>query len=172
MQQTTLQRSTEPAHVPQRLPIKVVFVLKELEDQHSEVLQTIKKFCQEELLQIETRTYDSSKYRHDRDEIIRLPAFHLYVGKNLEQTFYPNGRPIQIIQVQIERYKRKQQECAAKKGRFQRAFARALSAVRRWTHRKTRLEKQNEIDALERQIRERGRSQSFRDRLPSMADWD
>lgn len=172
MQQSGLQQPTELTQQPQRLPIKVVFVLKELEDQHNEVLQTIKQFCQEQLLTVETRQYDSYKYRHDRDEIARLPAFHLYVGNIYEQTFYPNGRPVQIIQVQIERYKKKQLERAAKKGRIQRAVARALSAVRRWTHRRTRLEKQNEIDALERQIRSRSRSQSFRDRLPSMADWE
>lgn len=172
MQESTLQKPKEITPLPQRLPIKVVFVVKELEDQHNEVLRTIKQFCQEQQLQVETRTYDSSKYRHDRDEISRLPAFHIYVNGLLEQTFYPNGRPVQIIQVQVERYKKKQQERTVKKGRFQRSLARAISAVRRWTHRKTRLEKQNEIDGLERQIRERTRSQSFRDRMPSMADWN
>jgi hypothetical protein len=172
MQHSSLQKPTELSSVPQKLPIKVVFVLKELEDQHSEVLRTIKQYCQEEQLMVETRQYDSSKYKHDRDEVARLPAFHLYLNGILEQTFYPNGCPIQIIQVQIERYKRKQQERLAKKGRFQRAFARAVSAMRRWTHRKTRIEKQNEIDALAHQIRERTRSQSFRDRMPSMMDWE
>jgi hypothetical protein len=172
MQHSTLQQTTELASLPQKLPIKVVFVLSELEDQKHEALQTIRQYCTEQNLMIETRTYDSYKYRHDRDMIARLPAMHLYVAGQLEQTFYPNGRPIQIIQVEIEAYKRKEMKRQANKGKFRRAVARALSAVRRWTHRKTRLEKQQEMDEIASQMRERRPSQSFRDCMPSMADWD
>jgi hypothetical protein len=173
MQSSSLQPQKTLAQLPEKLPIKVVLVLSELDDQKNEALQTIRKYCVDQNLVVETRTYDSNKYNHDRDQIARLPALHLYV-KNIHQiTFYPNGRPIQIIQATMEMYVKRQQEKMEKKGQWRGFLTNIRSAWKRMTHRKTRLEKQQEIDeAMKRQQVERRRSQSFRDRMPSLHDWE
>lgn len=170
MQSSTLQKDTSPKPIVERLPIKVVIVLSELNDQPNEALQSIRKFCIDENLIVETRAYDSSRYNHDRDQISRLPAMHMYV-KNIHQlTFYPNGRPIQIIQAAIEMYTTQQQQKLQNKGKWKRMLYGAMDAMRRIMHRKTRLEKQMEMDAAEARLRERRNSRSFRS--TSMVDWD
>lgn len=166
MHLSSLQRTTITP-LPQKLPIKVVFVLGELFDQQNECIQTIRSFCVEQNLLVETRKYDSDQYRHDRDQIARLPAMHLYVQNIHQITFYPNGRPIQIIQIAMEKYILDKEKELANRGRFRRILQKAVAAVKRLTHRKTRLEKQLEIDELEKRNSQRRRSMS----MPSFSEW-
>jgi len=165
MQSSTLQQSAQLAPLPQKLPIKVVFVFGEMAEQQNEVIQSIRKFCVDQNLLVETRKYDSDLYRHDRDQIARLPAMHLYVQNIHQITFYPNGRPIQIIQIAIEKYTLEYQRQLANRGRFRRLLQNTIAVLKRMTHRKTRLEKQIEIDELEKKRR---RSMS----LPSFSEWN
>ena len=164
MQTSSLQKTAVVAPQVQRLPIKVVFVLGEMADQQNEAIQTIRKYCVDQNLLVETRKYDSDQYRHDRDQIARLPAMHLYVQNIHQITFYPNGRPIQIIQIAMEKYILDKERELANKGRFRRLVQAAIAAMKRLTHRKTRLEKQIEIDELEKKRR---RSMS----MPSFSEW-
>lgn len=91
-----LPRST--AKTPkQRLPIRVVCVVRTLADAGAEPVQVVKKFALEQGLLTETREYNSGRSTHDCDYITSLPAFHLYVNGTYKTTFYPTGRPLSII---------------------------------------------------------------------------
>lgn len=167
MQSSTLAKPQVSQQI-NRLPIKVVFVLKSLQDAGSPDIKGIREYSQQQNLHVECREYDSSQYRHDRDQIERLPALHIYVNNIYERTFYPNGRPYQIIEETVFQYKRKVEERLARKGGFKRFMGKLLERIKSMSHRKTRMEKYEE----EQREHERRRSQSFRDRLPSMADWN
>jgi hypothetical protein len=85
------------AQPTQRLPLKVVCVVKSLSDAGADNLQAVKKFALESGLMYETREYNSWKYNHDCDYVTVLPAFHLYIRESYRVTFYPDTRPLQII---------------------------------------------------------------------------
>lgn len=166
--QAARARAASVAPPPPSLPIKVVFVVREMEDQANETLQVVRKFCKEKRLIVETRLYDSHAYRHDRDEIERLPAFHIFVKNMHERTFYPGGRPIQIIQQTIEEYTRWFAEKEAARGRFRRMLLRLHTALKKLLHRKTRLEKQEEFDELDKR---KWHTVTIRDRLSKPSEW-
>ncbi len=164
----TLSKPQQLAPQIHRLPIKVVFVLEDLSHAANRDIKALRDYCQQQNLHVECRVYDSHSSRHDRDEIERLPAMHLMINNVWDQTFYPNGRPYQIIEDTIFHYKRKVEERLARKGGFKRFCVKILMRIKALGHRQTRMEKYNE----EQKAYERRRSMSFRDRLPSMADWN
>ncbi len=139
-----------PVPPPRKLPIQVVFVLNDLKEASNEVLQAIRKFCQDQNLLVETRRYDSYRYNHDRDEIERLPALHLYINTTYKGTFYPNHRPLQVIQESIDHYRAslaiKQEKNRKWTARLHKWWKGFMSLGRR----KTRLEKTQEQEAEEK----------------------
>lgn len=135
---------------PRKLPIQVVFVLNDLKDASNEVLQAIRKFCQDQNIFVETRRYDSYRYNHDRDEIERLPALHLYVNTIYRGTFYPNCRPLQVIQESIDHYKASLVIKQEKKRKWTARLHKWWKSFMSLGHRKTRLEKTQEKEAKEK----------------------
>lgn len=166
--------STVIPEIPKRRhPIFIVCVVKELRDASVESIQNIKKYTLEKNCMFETREYDPYKYRYDRDEIERLPAFHMEVNGIWQKTFYPNGRPYQIIGDSIECYLKHIQQLQEKKRKSFKIFLSSfITYIKRLGHRKTRMERVQEQEQYERNVYERKRSDSFRERMKSISEWE
>lgn len=93
------ENPTRPAMPPKpkRYPMKVVYVYRLPTNFNDATLAEIRQMCEDQNIPFKIREYNSDKYEEDREEIERLPAFHLYVRGHHEKTFYPVGRPQQII---------------------------------------------------------------------------
>ena len=126
---------------PERLPIKVVFVLNSLQDTVSPLVNPVREYCLQNLIFIECREYDSHRYQLDRDEIVRLPACHMFIEGAWKGTFYLNTRPYQIIEDAMYNYKKKREERLAKKTRFREFWKSILRRLRDLGKRKTRMER-------------------------------
>jgi len=64
----------------------------------SEPIPEIADYIQDRDIPFDLREFDSWKYSHDRHNISRLPAFHIYHGSIYLKTFYPNEKYQQIIE--------------------------------------------------------------------------
>lgn len=143
---SALQRKGPP--VPERkLPITVTCVLKELNDYNNPDIHAIRDHCNSIKLMFETRQYDSYKYRYDRDEISRLPAFHISVNDRYEKTFYLNTRPYDHIREIRIKYLRQIEEVAARKHAIRSFFQRLFMKLKGAFRRKTLMEKVAEAEA-------------------------
>ncbi len=151
----------------QYLPLKVVAVLRTMDEAKHEGVQGVKKFCSEERVMFETRLYDSSKFRHDRDEIEKLPAFHIYIKDRYEKTFYPEGRPYQIIDDHIILYLERQRIKWENKNKWKSFWKHLKVTLKSLGRRETRLEKAER----ERYTQAQQRAQQRTGRRFSMIDW-
>ena len=70
--------------------IYLVCVVQELSSiNHSiNTINTIKDICESNKIYFKIREYNSHKYSSDRYEIEKLPAFHIYIKKAYNGTFY------------------------------------------------------------------------------------
>jgi hypothetical protein len=154
-----------PALPQRKLPIRVEIVVKVLEDAKS--LQEFKSFCQDQQILVETRVYDSYKNRHDRDEIVSLPAFHIYVNTIYQKTFYPAHRPFQIVSDTVFEYKRRIQERQEKKGRWKKPFLKLWERFIALGVRKTRMEREQEFQEKVRRMSYDSQQADFDRRIKS-----
>lgn len=140
-----VQEKVPPVPI-RKLPIRVEIVVKVLEDAKAlKAIQEFKSFCQNQQILVETRVYDSYRFRYDRDEIVSLPAFHIYVNSHHEKTFYPAHRPYQIVTEMILEYKRRIQEKQAKKSSWKKKFVTLWKNFINLGKRKTRMEREQEF---------------------------
>lgn len=80
-----------------KYPIRLWCILKNHEQLEDPTMKAVRKHATDSGIIIHTRLFDSSKYVHDRDDIERLPAFHLYINKLYTDTFYLDNKPYEII---------------------------------------------------------------------------
>lgn len=166
---------TNASSASYRLPVQVICVVETLDDAKREDLQAIRKFCQEEKVSFETRAYDSSRYRHDRDEVASLPAFHIHLKGRYEKTFYPNGRPYQIIDQYITMYLEQQRKLWEKKHKWSAFWKGVRERLRHLLRKETRLERaERERHEHAAAAQAQGDRMSFatRARSMSMIDWE
>lgn len=64
----------------------------------------VRQFCLQNKVPFSTREYDANRFEEDCDNIIRLPAYHIYAyrGTSYIKTVYPNQNVIQKIQNEID----------------------------------------------------------------------
>lgn len=136
-------KATKVTQQQERLPIKVTCVLGDLDDR-SDAIQDIRTFCVGKGLMVETRKYNSHVYKNDRDEIIRLPAFHIEVEGKWERTIYVVGRPYQIIGETINHYLERRKQRLARKGKFKKYMDTFVTWIRQKLHKKTAMERYQE----------------------------
>ena len=65
--------------------------------EQSEPIHDIENYIEDRDIPFHIREFDSWKYSHDRHNISRLPAFHIYHGSIYIKTFYPNEKYQEII---------------------------------------------------------------------------
>lgn len=172
----TTHRSVAPPVPIRKFPIKVICVLRDLAEQQEDHVKTMREFCHVRNVMFECRVYNSYQYKHDRDEIVKLPAFHAYLSGQHDRTFYPIGRPLQHVEEIIALHLEQMKERQDRKHKFRAFLARIIARLKTLTERKkTRLElEERRRQAEEVAAAERRRSMSLgeRHRTHSMIDWD
>jgi hypothetical protein len=93
---------------PVKYPIRVICIVDEYPDAGSALIQAIRTHVHNSGVIFQTRIYDSRRYSDDRDNITRLPAFHVYIQNSYNRTFYPNTRPLQHVNESVEIYLKNQ----------------------------------------------------------------
>ena len=139
-----------PKEPPRRLPIIVTLVMRQPRDSMDAVVKEIRDFCNDSSLIFQSRAYDSWRYKHDRDEVLRLPALHIAVNGLWKRTFYPNTRPLQHIEEVVNEYLAALEKKRAKKGRFKRRLRGFEEKVKTWFHRETAMEKHEREETARR----------------------
>jgi hypothetical protein len=89
---------------PNTIPLHVVYVTRDSIEYNEDIVE----FCTVKGLRFSSRPFDSTKYKHDRYEITRLPAMHVYLKNVYQMTIYPNEDPIKSIEQSIAKYKEEQ----------------------------------------------------------------
>ena len=157
----------KPAPLQSRLPVRVICVVKSIDEPLSAPVQEIKKFCLDLNLFFETREFDSWKFTHDRDNIERLPAFHIYRRTIYERTFYPDTRPYQHIAEIKAIYVKGLEKKAAKVGKWN-FWSRILAYIKRLRNPPSKLDRAT----VENTVRNSRRSIGAGGRTVSMQDWE
>jgi hypothetical protein len=119
-QRNPTQVSHSVIQVRPKYPIKVYYVYKKPHNSNDETFLTIRDWCKELNIDFYPREYDSYKFREDRDEIERLPALHLFEREVRDTTFYPDRRPLQVIEEAYRKFEQKEREEKEKKEAWQR----------------------------------------------------
>ena len=71
-----------------------------------EVFDQVHQFCKEYRIGFNIRPFDTTT-KEDRDEVIKLPGFHVYYESEYERTFYLEEDPKEIVLEIIKKYKPK-----------------------------------------------------------------
>ena len=112
-------------------PITVRCVVDDL-SKISKDIQDIRDYCHDLNIVFITREFDSAKYSDDRYRIERLPAFHIYVNKCYNKTFYPNTRPYQIIEEIVEKYIKRLEEDENNKKEISNFFSKTVNSIKKF----------------------------------------
>jgi hypothetical protein len=89
-------------------PMKVCCVVAEDEDFRDSTFSFIEKHCLNLGIEYNIRVFNSSMYRKDRNNIMSLPAFHIYTFNHYEETFYPKEDIVHILDGYLDMTKEKQ----------------------------------------------------------------
>jgi hypothetical protein len=74
-------------------------------DEPDEVMEQVVKYCIGKSIPCTVREFDSWKYNHDRANITKLPAIHIYRGALYQRTIYLDNNPIDYIDICIQKNK-------------------------------------------------------------------
>jgi hypothetical protein len=99
-----------------------------------------------------TREYDSRKFSNDRDVIERLPAFHAYINKAYNRTFYTNTRPLDHINECIDIYTDDQEKKIKRKEKWLKMYKSFKDLIHKLSRRETameRYEKEQFVDIVD-----------------------
>ena len=94
--------------------IRVECIVYQLSD-FDEILKNIRNKCHELDVLFTTRKFNSSKYSNDRNEIKKLPAFHIYIGDQYKNTINPDNDTIKNIKMELALYNDKLERKKRKK---------------------------------------------------------
>ena len=97
----------KPSH-----PTRVCCVVDD-EDFDAAKVAFVQTHCEELGIQYSLREYDSRKYSDDKHNITRLPAFHIYYKISYIGTYYLADPLLEIIDMNIEKVKKKEEERVA-----------------------------------------------------------
>ena len=127
---------------PIKYPVKVYCIVDDLsEASRNTQLRDIKNHAISSGAIFLTREYDSRKFSNDRDVIQRLPAFHVYINKSYNRTFYPNTRPLDHINECINIYLKQEETREHRKGRWGKWYKSFKNWLGKFKFRETAMEK-------------------------------
>jgi len=107
---------------PLQSHIKISCITQRLSDLRGENIESIRTHCLNRGFTVEVRIFDSHAYSDDREYIISLPAFHIYIDAKYENTVYPSDSPIEIIDSYIEKYHAAQEKGRRRREAWKRFF--------------------------------------------------
>jgi len=136
------QRKIAASKKKVQYPIKIYCIVDDLSDASRDTLiRKIKEHALQSNLIFTTRLYDSRKYSNDRDVITRLPAFHVYIHKGYNRTFYVNTRPLDHINECVALYLKQEDEKIQRGARWVQFYERCKSFFFRLLHKETAMER-------------------------------
>ena len=125
-----------------KYPIKVYCIVDDLSDASRDpLLRDIKNHAINSGVIFTTREYDSQKFSNDRDIIQRLPAFHVYINKGYNRTFYPNTRPLDHINECIRIYLNNEDIKIKRRERWSKMYQWFKNLIRKFKWRETAMER-------------------------------
>lgn len=146
-----LEADSSSSPPPKRYPLCVAYIYRLPTNFQDSMLLEIRTLCLEKNIEFRIREFDSNKYQEDCDEIERLPALHLYERGAYMRTFYPVGRPIQIIQDAHANLVAEDWNSKKKRKQWKEWFHDILERIRAIGRKQSKLDKR---ERLEKQIRE------------------
>ena len=136
------QRKLAVARKKIQYPIKIYCIVDDLSDASRDTLvRQIKQHALQSKVIFSTRVYDSMKYSNDRDVITRLPAFHVYIHKAYNRTFYANTRPLDHINECVELYLKAEDEKIQRGARWVQFYERCKNFFFRLVHKESAMER-------------------------------
>lgn len=111
-------------------PITVKCVIDDLSEINPEILK-VKEYVHSLNLTFIIREFNSVKYSDDRNNIKRLPAFHIYEKACYRKTFYLNTRPYQIIESILGNYKERVAIKEAKQQAWRKFFSNIIISLKK-----------------------------------------
>jgi hypothetical protein len=102
--------------------IKISCIVQHPNDLCGENIESIQLHCLNRGFTVEMRIFDSYSYSDDREYIISLPAFHIYIGAKYENTVYPSDSPIEIIDSYIEKYRASEEKARRRREVWKKFF--------------------------------------------------
>lgn len=85
-------------------PIRVDYVVKEIEDENDPVIRKIQELCIDLKIDFRIREFDSTMYLEDREYITRLPAVQIYEKDLHSQIVFMNERPALAIRQTYDKF--------------------------------------------------------------------
>ena len=123
-------------------PVKICCVVDDLsESSRDTLIKDIKAHAIESGVMFTTRVYDSRNFSNDRNVIIRLPAFHVYIHNSYNRTFYANTRPLDHINECIGLYLKTEDEKVQKKAKWSKLYESFKKFLWKMVHRETAMER-------------------------------
>lgn len=99
MYSNAMRESVRAVHgYPEKTNVRVDYVYEHGCNIIDEYIPRIRQECHARGVRFVAREYAPRKYSEDREFIERLPAMHAHSGVAYKRTFYPDTRPIQIIE--------------------------------------------------------------------------
>lgn len=136
------QRKIALARKKIQYPIKIYCIVDDLSDASRDTLiRQIKEHALKSKVIFTTRVYDSTKYSNDRDIITRLPAFHVYIKKGYNRTFYANTRPLDHINECVDLYLKNEDEKIQRRAQWIAFYERCKNFFWRMVHKETAMER-------------------------------
>ena len=79
------------------------------------ILRELNKYCKSVNILLKVRVFDSFNNEYDRENIIKLPAIHIYNNKKYYDTYYPDECCVQRISLIHNKLELEELEYLAKK---------------------------------------------------------
>jgi hypothetical protein len=117
-----------------------------------------------------TREYDSQKFSNDRDVIQRLPAFHAYINKGYNRTFYANTRPLDHINECINIYLNNEEVKAKRKERWRKLYESFKNWIKRFGRRETAMQRYEREQSFS--MVDTSRLESIKKNIVPISDWN
>jgi len=101
--------------------LRVTFIVKDIDKLLPVNYNEVKNFCSNNGIIFTVREYNTRKYQEDCENILRLPAFHIYRHNECQATFYSDDATVQIKNEYIL-WQKKQEAIRLKREAWNRRF--------------------------------------------------
>ena len=101
--------------------LRVTFIVKDTDKLLPVNYNEVKNFCSNNGIIFTVREYNTRKYQEDCENILRLPAFHIYRHNECQATFYSDDATVQIKNEYIL-WQKKQEAIRLKREAWNRRF--------------------------------------------------
>ena len=113
---------------PEKLSgFRITLVLKDVDTLSGDAYKELKLYCEIHKIIFTVREYSSIIYSEDCDNIIRLPAFHIYKDDHCLTTVYHIKDINQKIQSEIALWEKKQEQIRLKREAWRQRFSSVTS---------------------------------------------